>query len=78
MTNLTKEEGKEGAYEGKEEPTNPADDLACNHLDNFLCDDFLISSVIPEGLQGNTWLDLHQSQIFFIKASKRIVKKIPT
>lgn len=39
--------------------TSPIDDLACNHFDNFLWDDFLMSRVIPEGLQGNTWFALH-------------------
>lgn len=42
--------------------TNPVEDLACNHFDSFLWDDFLMSSVMPGGRQGNTWFDLHQAK----------------
>ena len=33
--------------------TRPDEDFDCNHLDSFLCDDFLISRVTPGGLQGS-------------------------
>lgn len=38
--------------------TRPDDDLDCNHFESFLCDDFLISRVTPDGLQGKIWFDL--------------------
>lgn len=51
--------------------TSPAEDLDCNHFESFLCDDFLISRVMPEGLQGNTWLDLHITHANIFSKSER-------
>jgi hypothetical protein len=33
--------------------TRPDEAFDCNHLDSFLCDDFLMSRVTPGGLQGS-------------------------
>lgn len=45
---------RETSADRRKNHTNPDDDLDCNHFDNFLCDDFFMSSVTPEGLQGST------------------------
>lgn len=59
--------------------TSPKDDLACNHFDNFLWEDFLMSKVIPEGLQGNTWFDLYQhKRTGFVRYLRKEIHKTMT